>query len=92
MRAHDRQVAGIRCTEVLVDLSDYLEGELPRERVARIEAHLRGCDWCERFGGDFARAITGLRRELGPAVGAPEEVHERLMRRLGEATDRPGER
>ncbi len=82
MKAHDREVAGIRCTDVLGDLSDYLDGELPSEHVARIEAHLRGCDWCERFGGDFSRAVTTLREELGRAPEPATDVHDRLMRRL----------
>lgn len=84
MKAHDRSVAGIRCTEVLDDLSDYLDGELSVERVRRIEDHLRGCNWCERFGGDFTAAITSLRARLGAAPEPPADVHDRLMARLGE--------
>lgn len=85
MKAHDRSVAGIRCSEVLDDLSDYLDGELPEPRVRRIEAHLRGCDRCERFGGDFATAITSLRAALAAPPAAPEDLHTRLMRRLEDA-------
>lgn len=87
MKAHDRTVAGIRCTEVLDDLSDYLDGELPDDRVAKIEAHLRGCDWCERFGGDFADAIAGLRDRLGPPPEPPADLRARLMERLDRATE-----
>lgn len=84
MSAHDRVVAGLRCTQVLDDLSDYFDGDLPPERVARIDAHLAGCDWCERFGGDFAGAITALRERLAaPAPPAPS-AHARLMARLEE--------
>ena len=82
MKAHDRSVAGIRCTEVLDDLSDCLDGELSADRVRQIEAHLEGCDWCERFGGDFADAIARLRARLAPPPEPPPDVHERLMRRL----------
>ncbi len=82
MKAHDRSVAGIRCTEVLDDLSDYFDGELDHGRAEQIEAHLKGCDWCERFGGDFTVAITTLRRELGEAPEPPPDVHHRLMERL----------
>ena len=87
MKAHDRTVAGIRCTEVLDDLSDYLDGELPEDRVRTIEAHLRGCDWCERFGGDFADAITSLRARLAAPPAPPAGVHERLMQRLERARE-----
>lgn len=82
MKAHDQEVAGIRCSAVLHDLSDYFDGELPPERVERIEAHLRGCNWCERFGGDFTRAITALRQQLADPASSPAEVHDRLMDRL----------
>jgi anti-sigma factor RsiW len=81
MKAHDRSVAGIRCTEVLADLSDYFDGELTGARKGQIEAHLGGCDWCERFGGDFSAAITALRRELGLEPPDPR-LHQRLMERL----------
>ena len=87
MKAHDRTVAGIRCTEVLDDLSDYLDGELPAGRVEKIEAHLRGCDWCERFGGDFSDAIAALRERLGPPPEPPADLRARLMERLDQATE-----
>lgn len=87
MKAYDRSVAGIRCTEVLDDLSDYIDGELHADRVARIEAHLAGCDWCERFGGDFAAVVATLRRQLGTPPAPPPGLHERLMASLEGATD-----
>ena len=57
MTAHDREVAGIRCTAVMAELSDYFDRELSADRHAQIEAHVRGCDWCERFGGEFAAVV-----------------------------------
>lgn len=82
--AHDREVAGIRCTEVLAGLAGYVDGELPPEQVARVEAHLRGCDWCERFGGEYAASVAALRRHLG----APAPVDAPLRRRLRERLSR----
>ena len=84
MKAHDRLVAGVRCSEVLEDLSEYFDGDLPYARVRQIEQHLASCDWCERFGGDFAQAVTRLRLRLAAAPPAPASVHERLMARLSE--------
>jgi anti-sigma factor RsiW len=78
----EREVGGIGCGEVLRQLSDYLDGELSPEEVARVEAHLRGCDRCERFGGAFGRLMTVLRRELGPAEPLDREVAVRLRARL----------
>lgn len=76
--AHDREVAGLRCTEVLAHLSDYLDGDAAPELSARIEAHVAGCDWCERFGGRFASVVGGLRRSLG----RPEPADAALLRRI----------
>jgi anti-sigma factor RsiW len=79
--ADEREVAGMRCGEVLAELSDYLDGDLARDRVTQVEAHLRGCDACERFGKEFAAAVHALRRgALLPAV--EPEVFERLRARL----------
>jgi len=78
----DREVAGIRCRQVLERLSDYLDGDLPPEEVARIEAHLRGCDRCERFGGELGAVVTALRRELGGPEGLDADVEARLAARL----------
>lgn len=81
--AHDREVSGIRCTEVLERLSSYVDGELPAFEVLRIEGHLRGCDWCERFGSRFQGVIKELREQLGSeSPGAPDDVAARLAARL----------
>lgn len=76
----ERLVAGLRCREVLEKLSDYLDGELSAGQVAQVEAHVRGCDWCERFGGQFAGSVALLKRELG----APEPLDATRARRLHE--------
>ena len=80
---HDRDVAGIRCLEVLEVLSDYVDGELDRSTRARVDAQLAGCDWCERFGGRFAGVVGELRRHLAPAPPLGPELAARLRARLG---------
>ena len=60
----DRQVAGLWCHDVLEKLSDYMDSDLPVAERERVEAHLRGCDACARFGGDFAATVGALRRHL----------------------------
>lgn len=86
----DRLVAGLRCREVLDKLSDYLDGELAAPEMVQVEAHVRGCDWCERFGGEFAGRVAMLKRELA----APAPLEAARARRLREALragmDRPG--
>ena len=66
--ADDREVAGIRCSEVLARLSAYLDGELDDAEV-------------ERFGGKFADAVSRLREEALPEE-VPPEVSQRLRRAL----------
>jgi len=82
--AHDREVAGIRCTDVLAGLSEYLDGELPADQVSRVEAHLARCDWCERFGGQMAGVVRALREQLVRAPEVPGDVERRLLERLAE--------
>jgi anti-sigma factor RsiW len=80
--AIEREVAGLRCGEVLADLSEYLDGDLPSERRAQLEAHLRGCDVCERFGGSFSSAIQALRRGERSDPAESSAIFERLRQRL----------
>lgn len=80
--ADDREIAGIRCSEVLSRLSAYLDGELADAEVARIRDHVAGCDVCERFGGKFASAVSRLREEAEPE-SVPPEISQRLRRALG---------
>ena len=78
MAASERVVAGLSCSQVLERLSDYLDRDLPTETAARIEEHLRGCDWCERFGRRFSTVVRALRRELVDPDPVEPEVAERL--------------
>ncbi len=78
----ERLIAGLTCGEVLADLSDYFDNQLSPERRAQIESHLRGCAVCERFGGQFAAAVTALRRMLTDADPLDERLSARLQERL----------
>lgn len=82
MRMPDRLVAGLRCAEVLEALPDYLEHALPPQGAQQVEAHLRGCDWCERFGGEYAGGVAALRRMLAEPPAPPAAVRTRLRERL----------
>jgi anti-sigma factor RsiW len=84
--ATEREVGGMRCGEVLEELSDFLDGELGAERRAQVEAHLHGCDVCERFGSRFSTVIRALRQGgLGPTAEEPA-VYDRLQARLDRVT------
>ena len=78
----EKVVAGLSCAQVLAVLSDYLDGDLPAERRAQVEAHLRGCDGCARFGGEFRATIQALREHLSGDVPLPAAARDRLRRAL----------
>ena len=78
----ERLVAGLKCGEVLAALSDFVDGEIPSTMREKILAHLRGCKWCEKFGGRFSRIIDTLRRELARPEPLDHGVAARLRARL----------
>lgn len=63
-RPAERLVAGMTCGDVLTVLSDFLDRELDSKTQEHVLEHLRGCDWCEQFGGRFRDVMESLRREL----------------------------
>lgn len=75
-------VAGMRCGEVLEVLSEFLDGELNRKDSEAVVGHLRGCDWCERFGGSFSSLIAEFRQSLAAADMLEPDVESRLLHRL----------
>ena len=83
---NERELAGLRCGEVLARLSDYLDGSLAGEERTRMEAHVAGCDHCARFGGVFAATVAGLRRRLARPAALSAARRERLTRRLTDET------
>jgi anti-sigma factor RsiW len=81
---HEKIVAGLSCGQVLDRLSDYLDGDLAAPEAARLEEHLRGCDGCARFGGEFRGVVESLRRHLFRSQGLPPGFRERLRKALGD--------
>jgi anti-sigma factor RsiW len=68
----------VACRAVIVQLWDYLDGELPRERSLEIAEHLAQCARCYpqyRFDFAFLEAVA-RQRDLIPAD--PGAVAERL--------------
>jgi anti-sigma factor RsiW len=78
----DRKVGGLWCHEVLSKLSEYLDEELEPFEREQVDDHLRGCDTCERFGGEFASAIKTLREQLTRPAPLDAELERRLQERL----------
>jgi anti-sigma factor (TIGR02949 family) len=74
----EKVVAGLSCSDVLAWLSDYLDGDLAAYERGRVEAHLRACDGCARFGGELRATVRALREHLGVAPQVPAALRERL--------------
>jgi anti-sigma factor RsiW len=60
------------CQELVELVTDYLEGALRREDVARFEAHVAACPGCETYLAQVQTTIA-LTRASGEAVD-PNEV------------------
>jgi anti-sigma factor RsiW len=82
MRPDEHTVAGLTCSEVMADLSAYLDGELPEERSARLEAHVASCQRCATFGAAFGSLIAQVRERLGEPARVPADVEARLRSAL----------
>jgi anti-sigma factor (TIGR02949 family) len=78
----ERIVGGLSCGQVLDRLSDYLDGELAAEPCAALEAHLRGCDGCTRFGGELRATVRALRAHLLASPAPPARLAARLAAEL----------
>jgi anti-sigma factor RsiW len=52
------------------------------DALVRVEEHLRGCDACARFGGEFGATVRALREHLARPAEVPREVAERLRKAL----------
>lgn len=55
----------MNCSQLVELVTEYLEGALPRDRRARFEEHLRGCDGCTAYMAQFETTIrlTGMLTE-----------------------------
>ncbi len=77
----DRVIAGLRCRDLLSQLRDYVDGELGSKDVGRVDAHLRGCVFCEKFGGEYGALVGELKSHLeAPTVSSA--VRARLANRM----------
>jgi anti-sigma factor RsiW len=83
MRPTERTVAGLTCSEVLADLSRYLDGELAPGRRAQIEAHVSECQACAAFGQAFGGMVEAVRARLREPEPLPDEIAARLRTALG---------
>lgn len=68
------EVPELTCQELVELVTDYLEGALPREDVARFEAHLAACPGCEIYLEQVRTTIAVTRasgNHVEPATVSP---------------------
>ncbi|MBF0353274.1 MAG: zf-HC2 domain-containing protein [SAR324 cluster bacterium] len=82
MTFDDRKIAGIRCSEILAQLSGYMEGELAQDTVNLIREHVKICHQCEQFGGEFVSVIKTFRETLSTPPSISTDIQQRLKARL----------
>lgn len=76
----ERLVGGLRCSEVLAQLPNVLDGSIAAESRAMVEAHLGGCSVCAAFGGRYASSAERMREALAAEPNA--ETVARLAEKL----------
>lgn len=81
-----KTVGGLSCFDVLAVLPDFVDGSLGGDALRSVHEHLAGCDWCERFGGEYAATVHGVRRNLVPGDALDPASSRRLRQRLAELT------
>jgi anti-sigma factor RsiW len=68
------------CREFVEDVTDYLEGVLPDDVVARLEAHLANCPHCREYLHEMRRTIATTGALGADDVDAmPADLRERLL-------------
>lgn len=77
-----------RCRDLLGELSLYIDGEAEQSLCDEIEAHMAECENC-RILVDTLRKTVTLYRAL-PAEPLPDDVEERLYKRLNIEDFMPG--
>jgi anti-sigma factor (TIGR02949 family) len=69
------------CRHLLGSLSDFLDGSLEADLCAEVERHLAECENC-RIVVDSLNKTVYLYHTTSQEVSVPEDVRERLFRRL----------
>jgi anti-sigma factor RsiW len=67
----------VACRELVELLTDCLEGALPPEEVAAVEAHLAVCPGCVSYLEQMRATIAALGRV--PLESVPEDALEELL-------------
>ena len=85
--SNQKTINGLSCADVLSLLPDYLDGTLEADVLEKVKGHLNACDWCERFGGDYAATVRSIRKHLKTEPRRSPDASRRLRRLLDKALD-----
>jgi anti-sigma factor RsiW len=77
--------ADVGCASGVEVLMDYLEGALPADARADLEAHVAGCPRCTAFLASYRETPRILREALAAAL--PPDLEESLLRFLRSRRD-----
>ena len=78
--SHKSRVKQIDCSQVLRELSDYLEADLSPQLRLQIERHLKECDHCTAVYDGVRNVVRLLGDEK--VIELPEGFSERLYKRI----------
>ena len=76
----NHSIIEIDCDHVILEISNYIDGEISADLRARIEAHVRGCKHCTAILDGTANTLRLLAD--GKAFELPPGFGERLRLRL----------
>jgi anti-sigma factor RsiW len=83
----ERDVGGLCCSEVLENLSEYVDANLDAATRAKVEEHLKACPECERFGAGFGAMVMTLREGDSALSAAASGILERVVAKVLEANE-----
>ena len=72
----------LTCHELIDFLSDYLDGQLPRETVTVFNEHLAICPDCVAYLDNFKATLQATKTAFAPeaaAVNVPEELVQAIL-------------
>jgi len=69
------------CSQLLHEMSDYIDGQLQVELCAELERHIQTCENCRVVVNTLRKTIE-LYEQVTPPAELPDAVRERLFTRL----------
>ena len=79
-----------RCRSLLLELSRYLDGDLPPVRRRMVDRHIKACTSCERVAARLRRTLSAYRAE--GQRPPPRAVLSRAAERIRVLIGREGRR